>query len=415
MPKHTSRFLLTAAVAAASFPASADAASMTVWESTGYRGQSTVIDSSIRSLSALGWNDRISSLRVDSGQWEVCRDTDFRGCRILAAEEIGSFDSTWNDAISSIRPVSTSSAESAEQTAQRLYRAVLGRDADAEGLRNAAEYVSRGQIAGLIRGLTQSNEYRSLRASRSAAELLDQMYRALLGRPADTTGRRAYLAAIERGEDAQVIADLLASDEYLTRSDGTPTDPDEEYTFTAEGAGLVVWGANGRYESLSGANVVLARDHQARIELTGTTPQTLTGTWTREEEDLVRLQIPDVGGRRLNASGTLLLDEGELAQFELIGGTPGARSSAVMTFAADSYELPRDEMLCRQEARAELEDERGSTVPMLFLAPERSRVSSSRDQLNGDALVLAERGRFTYNCEIDTRRGQVLTASVAER
>ncbi len=129
----------------------------------------------------------------------------------------------------------------------------------------------------------------------------------------------------------------------------------------------------------------------------------------------MRLQIPDVGGRRLNASGTLMLDEGELGQLELIGGTPGARASAVMTFVADDYELPRDEMLCRQEARAQLEDERGTTVPMLFLAPERSRVSSSRDELDGDALVLADRGRFTYNCEVDTRRGQVLAASIEER
>ena len=52
---------------------------------------------------------------------------------------------------------------------------------------------------------------------------------------------------------------------------------------------------------------------------------------------------------------------------------------------------------------------------LLFLAPERSRVSSSRDELVGDALVLADRGRFTYDCEIDTRRGQVLEASIARR
>jgi hypothetical protein len=109
------------------------------------------------------------------------------------------------------------------------------------------------------------------------------------------------------------------------------------------------------------------------------------------------------------------LNHGELAQLEVIGGSPGARSSAVMSFVADAYQLPRDELLCRQEARAQLEDERGSTVAMLFLTPERSRVSSSRSQLDGDALVLADRGRFNYNCEIDTRRGQVLAASIERR
>jgi hypothetical protein len=396
-------------------PAVAGAATMTVWESTGYRGSSTVIDGSVRSLSAVGWNDRISSLRVDSGRWEVCRETDFRDCQTLTVDELGSIPSSWNDAISSLRPVATSTAQSAEQTARRLYRAILDREGDAEGLRNATAYVARGQIAGLVRGMMQSDEYRDLRAKRSAAELLDQMYRALLGRSADTAARRAYLASIERGEDAQVVADLLASDEYRTGASDTATAENEEYTFAAEGAGLVVWGANGRYESITGANVALAGDHQARIELMGTTPQTLTGTWTREDDNVVRLQVPDVGGRRLNATGTLTLDDDELAQLELIGGTPGARASAVMTFAAAAHELPRDEMLCRQEARAKLEDERGTTVPVVFLGPERSRVSSSRDELVGEALVLADRGRFTYNCEVDTRRGQVLEASIVRR
>ena len=51
-----------------SLPVAAGAASMTIWDSTGYRGASTVIDDSVRSLSALGWNDRISSLRVESGR-----------------------------------------------------------------------------------------------------------------------------------------------------------------------------------------------------------------------------------------------------------------------------------------------------------------------------------------------------------
>ena len=399
-------------------PSVALAASLTVWEGVGARGPSAVIDGPVRSLTPLGWNDRISSLRVDSGRWEICREIDFRGCRTLSGNEVQSMDATWNDAISSIRPVTTTtaaSAETAEQTAQRLYRAILGRDADAEGLRNATSYVARGQIAGVVRSMMASTEYRNLRAQRTAAELLDQMHRALIGRPADAAARRSYISAIERGEDAQVIADLMLSDEYASVSD-TPGTVGEEYNFVAEGSGLIVWGSNGRYESVFGANVTLARDHRARIELTGTTTQTLTGTWTREADDLVSLKIPDVGGRRVNAGGTLLLDEnGELGWFELIGGTPGARASAVMTFVAEGYELPRDEMLCHQEARAQLEEDRGATVPVLFLAPDRERMSSTRDEIHGDALVLADRGRFTYTCEVDTRRGQVLQASIDRR
>jgi hypothetical protein len=395
-------------------PAVGSADSLTVWEGISARGPSTVVDGPVRSLTGLGWNDRISSLRVDSGRWEVCREIDFRGCRTLTGHEVVNMDATWNDTISSMRPVTTT-AETAEQTARRLYRAILGREPDAPGLRNAATYIARGQIAGVVRSMLSSTEYRNLRAQRSTADLLDQMYRALIGRPADAAARRSYIPAIERGEDAQVIADLMSSDEYASATNDTTT-PGEELDFVAQGSGLIVWGANGRYESVFGANITLARDHQARIELTGTTTQTLTGTWTREEDDVVSLAIPDVGGRRIDADGTLLLDEnGELGWFELIGGTPGTRASAVMTFVAEGYELPRDEMLCHQEARAQLEDDRGAIVPVLFLVPDRERVSSTRDEIHGDALVLADRGRFSYTCEVDTRRGQVLQASIDRR
>ena len=65
--------------------------------------------------------------------------------------------------------------------------------------------------------------------------------------------------------------------------------------------------------------------------------------------------------------------------------------------------------------RAQLEEERGAPMVILFLQPERSRVSSTRDELSGDALGLASPARFTYTCEVDPRRGQVLEASIRRR
>lgn len=416
------RALLTLLLMTIAIPAGAQAASITVWSETGFRGASTEIDGSVRSLAEAGWGDRISSLRIDSGRWEICRDTDFRNCRTLDAdsEEISSLGSGWNDAISSIRPVTgvAAAGETPEQVAQRLYRALLGRDAEPDGLRNAAAQISRGQIETLVRGMLASAEYRRLRSTISSPELLDQMYRALLGRPADTAARRSHLAAVERGDDIEVIAALLSSEEYgaaIDLGEGDSQTTRSDRTLEASGAGLVVWGSNGRYESLSGAKVLLGSDGTVTIALTGTTPQTLTGTWTRETDRLALVAIPDIGGRRMNGRGFVILDQGELARVEVVAGTPGARSSAVLTFVADEYTPPVEETLCHQQVRAQVEDDRGVALPMLFLTPDRSRIASGREELTGDALMLADPASFEYRCEVDTRRASVLDSSIERR
>jgi hypothetical protein len=398
------------------------AASITVWSDNAFRGSSNEFDASIRSLTDLGWNDRISSLRIDAGRWEVCRDVDFRRCRVLDVddEEIAALEPGWNDTISSLRPVTgvAASSDTAEDVAQRLYRAILGRDADPVGLRNAAAQISRGQIEALVRSMLASTEYRNLRDTVAAPEVLDRMYRALLGRPADTAARRSYLAAIEDGEEVQVIAALLASDEYGGAIDRGETDDQtagRDLTLEASGAGLVVWGGNGRYESVSGAQVHLGRDGAARIDLTGTTPQTLTGTWTRDSDRLAFVDIPTIAGRRMNGRGWIQLDAGELARVELVAGAVGSRSSAVFTFVADDYTPPVEETRCQQEVRAQIEGDRGAVLPLLFLTPDRSRIASGREELGGHALALADPASFEYRCEVDTRRASVLDASIERR
>src|SRR5688572_25639293 len=116
------RNALPVLLAIALIPAAIQAATITVWADYDFRGDSDVFDTTVSALDSAGWNDRISSLRVDSGRWEICRDNDFRNCRTLGpGEEISRLD--WNDSISSIRPVSASAAASDPQmVAERLYR-----------------------------------------------------------------------------------------------------------------------------------------------------------------------------------------------------------------------------------------------------------------------------------------------------
>jgi uncharacterized protein YcfJ len=80
-------------------------AQITLYQNDGWRGRAVSITSSTEDLSRIGFNDRASSVVVDSGRWEVCDDAGFRGqCRILRP---GSYESLsgmgMNDRISSVR------------------------------------------------------------------------------------------------------------------------------------------------------------------------------------------------------------------------------------------------------------------------------------------------------------------------
>lgn len=82
-------------------------AQITFYEHEGFRGRTFVTSRSVANLQRFGFNDRASSVIVDSGRWEVCDDAQFEGsCVVLRA---GSYDSLdrlgLNDRISSVRPV----------------------------------------------------------------------------------------------------------------------------------------------------------------------------------------------------------------------------------------------------------------------------------------------------------------------
>ena len=82
-------------------------AQITMYEHDGFRGQALSTDTRIGDLQRRGFNDRVSSIVVERGRWEVCEDARFEGrCVVLRR---GSYDSMqpfgMNDRISSVRPV----------------------------------------------------------------------------------------------------------------------------------------------------------------------------------------------------------------------------------------------------------------------------------------------------------------------
>lgn len=77
---------------------------LVLYEHNWFNGREVVLRGPEPNLTGLRFNDAASSLRA-RGQWEVCEHVNFQGrCRRVDREEAG-FDRSWNDTISSARPI----------------------------------------------------------------------------------------------------------------------------------------------------------------------------------------------------------------------------------------------------------------------------------------------------------------------
>jgi len=82
------------------------AARATLYEGPNLSGRAYRLDVTMPNLGTSGFNDRASSLRVESGYWIVCSDAEFRGeCRTFGPGDYASLPSL-NNVISSGRMIS---------------------------------------------------------------------------------------------------------------------------------------------------------------------------------------------------------------------------------------------------------------------------------------------------------------------
>jgi hypothetical protein len=96
---------IAALVSAAWFSSGASAGELTVFSGQGFQGQNLTLRGDARDLRPAGFDDRIASMIVRSGRWEVCLDLDFRGeCRVFEPGEYRSLDRMTN-LITSIREI----------------------------------------------------------------------------------------------------------------------------------------------------------------------------------------------------------------------------------------------------------------------------------------------------------------------
>ena len=82
-------------------------AQVVFYEHDGFQGRSFTADRPIRNFGSAGFNDRASSVVVQGNRWEACEDADFRGrCVVLRQGRYDSLSAMGlNDRVSSVRNV----------------------------------------------------------------------------------------------------------------------------------------------------------------------------------------------------------------------------------------------------------------------------------------------------------------------
>jgi hypothetical protein len=97
--------LLAAAAVLATLTHAAVAGELTLFADSDFRGARVTLQGDARDLRRMDFNDRVSSMIVRSGVWELCTDGDFRGrCVQFGPGEYRGLPGL-NDAVSSVREV----------------------------------------------------------------------------------------------------------------------------------------------------------------------------------------------------------------------------------------------------------------------------------------------------------------------
>ncbi|MGB5295044.1 MAG: beta/gamma crystallin-related protein [Thermoanaerobaculia bacterium] len=207
-------------------PSTSGTPSITVFEGSGFRGQQRSFQGSIPRLRNQGWSDRIGSVVVGAGEWEICVEEEFRDCVTISEDQPDLTSQRLDYRVRSLRPVVPVEVEpppptglptpmtqaQSEYVAERLYRAVLGREPDPQGLSNAAAEIRFGNLEKFTNSLVFSSESRALRLS--TEERLEQIYQGLLGR-SPREGAQSHLPQLQQGRTDYVVLTILNSEEFL--------------------------------------------------------------------------------------------------------------------------------------------------------------------------------------------------------
>lgn len=223
------------------------ATEVTIFQDVRYAGRWTRLEGDVRDLRREGWNDRLSSIRVNAGDWRDLAEYGGRYGDRQNGSGLGRIETApWRDDRSDQRDGSGynprdsapnryptdgrtgaanggRSVETVDVTVRRVYQEVLLRDADPQGLALYRNHVNndRWSEQDVRSALLQSPEYRQRTMPTpqvNAEQLVARAYRSVLGRDPDPASR-VYVDKVlrERWTEADVTRELKNSPEYRSK------------------------------------------------------------------------------------------------------------------------------------------------------------------------------------------------------
>ena len=106
----------------------------------------------------------------------------------------------------------------------RIYRALLGRDADPVGIDASVPLIDRGQTRQRVDQIVASTEFRNKIRGWSTTQLLTQIYQGLLLRDPDP-GAGNWEAMLQQRRFTDVVMGIMASPEFQIRSHRSTRSP----------------------------------------------------------------------------------------------------------------------------------------------------------------------------------------------
>lgn len=112
--------------------------------------------------------------------------------------------------------------------AHMIYRALLGRDADTAGLNDTALDIQRGRTRQRVDAIVSGTEFRGKVAGRTPEQMLTQIYQGLLQRDPDP-GSAGWLSMIQRQQYSNAVMGIMDTDEFRSKlaaaASSTPSAP----------------------------------------------------------------------------------------------------------------------------------------------------------------------------------------------
>ncbi len=293
-------------------------------------------------------------------------------------------------------PATTGSAS--QVTANRIYRALLGRDADAVGLTDTATDIERGRTRQRIDAIVGGTEFRNHVRGMQSTQIVTQVYQGLLQRDPDFPGATSWQRLMEQGRYSDAVLGIMDSAEFQNKiaasSSNNANVPGGSRSSTAP----------------------------ATVDATGavTCEENVVEAIRNDLRGFVFLQFdtPAINGSAITGSATDVADGGRRLTFRCDGGTSysysdGRRDRSAPTEGEFSSDVVRS---CQGEIRTKVQQQRGAASVVFE--------SAGLMPYNGDTKMVRglgfERSRtganganFLYSCEM--RGTQILVSSFRGR